>query len=355
MDACDGCLRRSDLLAAAAGWIEIEWLARRGRPQVLSLPDDTLLGLVSDPEIWLRYEQFDAAAARERVAAALLTAVCHCHPGYPSLLRELPDPPAVLHVRGDPAALEAQDAVAIVGARRASEYGLDVARSLGRALSVSGLTVVSGLALGVDSAAHAGALAGPAPVVAVLAGGADVPYPAGKRSLYAAVAARGAVVSELPPGTPVRRWAFPARNRIIAALARATIVVEAAERSGSLITADLAVDIGRAVGAVPGRITAPMSAGTHALLAAGAAIVRGPQDVLDLLADHGFERSLAADDGLPDEPGLRRLMMAIGEGRDTLAGLVRAPEDTQAVLRDLAELERRGFLRREFGGRYVRA
>jgi DNA processing protein len=255
--ACDACLRRTDLIAAVAGSIDIAWREKRGRTaRVLALPDGDLLGL--DPSAVARHERFDVAVARGRIAEAGLTAVCRCDRAYPERLRELPDPPAVLHVAGSLAALPAGEAVAIVGARRATPYGLEVSRSLGRGLAAAGLPVVSGMALGIDSAAHAGALEAPpargAPV-AVLAGGAETAYPARMRSLHARLIDAGAVVSEMPPGFTGHRWCFPARNRIIAALSTLTIVVEAATKSGSLITADLATDLGRVVAAVPGPVT----------------------------------------------------------------------------------------------------
>jgi DNA processing protein len=354
VSACADCLRRTALIASLAGWIDIQWRRRDATARVLALSDQDLLGLARMPEVSAAYAAFSAGEAAGGVAAAGLAAVCRCDERYPPGLHELPDPPAVLHVRGDPDALAARDAVAVVGARRATEYGLEVARSLGRSLAVAGVSVVSGLALGIDAAAHAGALEGRAAPVAVLAGGADRPYPRSSRWLYERIAERGAVVSELPPSTGVRRWAFPARNRIIAALSRATVVVEAAERSGSLITADLASDLGRAVGAVPGRVTTPAAAGTNGLLATGAAVVRGPRDVLDMLADHGIDRELPAEDELPAEAPLRRLLEAIDDGRATVAALVDDPAASAGVLRDLTELESRGLIRRAFGGRYVR-
>ena len=167
----------------------------------------------------------------------------------------------MLHVAGAPECVGTADAVAVVGARRATEYGLTVAHDIGRGLSSAGVSVVSGLALGVDAAAHSGALEGPAPPVAVLAGGSDRPYPASKRRLHAAVCAAGAVVSEMPPGFGVHRWAFVARNRLIAALARVVVVVEATERSGSLTTADFGAELGRTVAAVPGRVNCALADG----------------------------------------------------------------------------------------------
>ena len=280
--ACDACLRRTDLIAAVAGSIDVAWREKRGRTaRVLALPDEDLLGL--DPSAAARYERFDAAAARGRIAAAGLDRRLPLRSRYPERLRELPDPPAVLHVAGSLAAVPAGEAVAIVGARRATPYGLEVSRSLGRGLTAAGLPVVSGMALGIDSAAHAGALEvrrAAAPPVAVLAGGAETAYPARMRSLHARLIEAGAVVSEMPPGFTGHRWCFPVRNRIIAALSTVTIVVEAATLSGSLITADLATDLGRVVAAVPGPVTSRYSAGANELLHAGArssALARRPR------------------------------------------------------------------------------
>ncbi len=192
-------------------------------------------------------------------------------------------------------------AVAIVGTRRASPEGLEVARTLGRGLAGANVTVVSGLALGVDSAAHAGAVELCGPTMAVLGGGADVPYPTRKAGLYQAIlAADGVIVSEMPPGFRAFRWSFPARNRIIAALAPVTIVVEAAERSGSLITAELALDLGRDVAAVPGPVLSWRSRGTNALLRDGAALIRDVRDALELVL--GTEGAAAALKRAAEQP-----------------------------------------------------
>ena len=199
IDACDRCLRRTNLIASLGGTIDVQWRTRGARSEVLGLPDPALLDLGPGDAPRLGYAGFNAVRARERIAGAGLTAVCRCSETYPERLRDLHDPPAILHVAGDARALADTDAAAMVGARRASPYGLEVARGLGRALSSAGVPVVSGMALGVDSAAHVGALEGAAPTVAVLAGGADVPYPASKRALYGRILERGCVVSELPP------------------------------------------------------------------------------------------------------------------------------------------------------------
>ena len=351
--ACDDCLRRTDLIAALAGWLDVEWRKRDGPGRVLALADEALLGLCSDRRMWARYERFDPDRAREAVRAGGLLAVCRCEDAYPEPLRDLSDPPAVLHVAGDPAAVGTADTVAIVGARRATPYGLTVARDVGAGLSAAGITVVSGLALGVDAAAHSGALEGAAPPVAVLAGGADRPYPASKRHLYAAVRSTGAVVSELPPGFGIHRWAFIARNRLIAALARVVVVVEATERSGSLTTADFAAELGRTVAAVPGRVTCSVAAGTNGLLRDGATLVRGVHDALEALAElTGARYGTAARPGGAIDPELQDLLDAVGQGHSTLPMLVAHGLGPREVLTGLGELEARGLVRRGFGGRY---
>jgi DNA processing protein len=354
MTACDDCLRRTDLVAELAGWLDVEWRRRDAPGRVLGLADEELLAVAGSREVAARYARFRAERARAAITAAGLRVVCRCDDGYPARLRELPDPPAVLHIAGKPAALERDDMVGVVGARQATGYGLSVSHALGRGLSAAGITVVSGLALGVDSKAHEGALESGAPPVAVLAGGAETPYPASKRHLYAAVRARGCVVSEMPPGFGIWRWAFVARNRVIAALACVLVVVEAAERSGSLTTADLAGELGRTVAAVPGRITNRLATGTNGLIRDGAALVRGPADVLDLLADVSGRRYRvpAAPPAHDLPPPLAELLVAIGDGRGTLAELAVGADDARAVLAGLGELEARGLVRRGFGGRY---
>jgi DNA processing protein len=364
--ACDDCLRRTDLIAALAGRLDIEWRKRDAPGQVLALDDAELL-VLGDAAVRRRWHDFHPADARRAIAAAGLSAVCRCAEGYPDGLRDLPDPPAVVHVAGRADAMHVQDSVGIVGARAATPYGLEVARELGRTLAVAGVGVVSGLALGIDATAHEGAVLGlrdSAPVpprgpVAVLAGGADRPYPARGHRLYAAVRDAGAVVSEMPPGFGVHRWAFVARNRIIAALSRVLVVVEAAERSGSLTTADFAAAIGRTVGAVPGRVTSRTSQGSNGLIRDGAPLVRGAEDALDLLAEvtgsrHAIRPARTAS--VPAlEPALRRVLESVEAGHGSLPELARTPDESRAALRALGELEARGLVVRGFGGRYERA
>ena len=204
-------------------------------------------------------------------------------PGYPSALTELHDPPATLFVRGEQVEILAEPAVAIVGARSCSAYGAQVARSLACELAAAGLVVVSGLARGVDAEAHRGAIEGGGTTIAVLGCGIDRDYPARHAELARRIVGSGLIVSEYPPGVEPAPWRFPARNRLIAALARATVIVEARERSGALITADFALELGREVFAVPGEISSGLSAGTNNLIRQGAAPLLSADDVLDAL------------------------------------------------------------------------
>ncbi len=227
---------------------------------------------------------FDEARYRAELQAGGLRFTGRRDPGYPSLLRELHDPPPGLFVRGaaDVGVL-AEPAVAIVGARACSSYGAQVARLLGRELAAAGVVVISGLARGVDGEAHRGALEAGGMTVAVLGCGVDRDYPAAHAHLAARICERGLVASEYAPGVEPAPWRFPARNRIIAGLAAATIVVEARERSGALITADFALEAGREVFAVPGEITSSLSSGTNALLRLGATPLTASVDVLEAL------------------------------------------------------------------------
>jgi DNA processing protein len=353
MTACDACLRRTWLVARLAGWIELARHEGQRLPEVLALPDEVLLEAVAPSEIsrtLAARERLDLAAERAAYAAAGLRAVCRHEPGYPAGLGDDRAAPPIVSWRGT---LPSGPAVAVVGTRRASPDGLELARGLGRGLAAAGVTVVSGMALGIDSAAHEGALQAGGPTVAVLAGGADVAYPRSKRGLHARIPGGGAVLSEAPPGFVPRRWCFPARNRIIAGLAQATIVVQAAERSGSLITAELAMDLGRDVGAVPGSPLDWRSAGANALLRDGATVVRGAVDALDLAVGVGHGLGTDADArtaGL--DPALRTLLRRVGEGATSIDALALTPAEADAALMGLTELELLGLVRRGPGGTY---
>ncbi len=352
--ACDGCLARSWLLSRLAAHLEV---VRHRIEPLLGLGDEDLIAAVAGKQraaVQGELEQFDAVQARECCAATGLEQICGCDPRYPGSLAALAAPPAVLHVGGGVErflALVAEQPVAMVGARQASPYGLEVARSLARGLGAAGITVLSGMALGVDSAAHAGALEVGAPTVAVLPGGADRPYPASKRALYRRIQSTGGIVSELPPGTLPRRWMFHARNRIIAGLGAMTVVIEARRGSGALLTAAVARGLGRPVGAIPGRVTSPLAWGPHELLRAGGVLVRGPQDVLDGLFGAGV-RQAPGTARADVRPELRALLEAIGDGYDTAGALRRAGLEVDLGLAALASLELAGYVRREAGGRF---
>ena len=354
--ACERCLARSWLLGALAGHLDVV----RGRiVALLGLGCDELIAAVGGRErsrIALELERFDPARARAACTAAGLQPICGCDAAYPRSVAQLDSPPSVLYVGGGLerflAALAAEP-VALVGSRRASPYGVEVARSLGRSLGAAGIAVLSGMAMGVDSAAHAGALDAGALTVAVMPGGAELAYPASRRRLHARICATGAVVSELAPGCRPRRWTFLARNRIIAGLSAMTVVIEARGESGSLVTAAAARELGRPVGAVPGRITSPLADGPNRLLADGAVVIRGPQDVLDTLYGAG-ERTITTTTVAPDLPSeLLALLGEIGDGRDTVATLAGAGYESDHALAALASLELAGYIRREPGGRFT--
>lgn len=204
-------------------------------------------------------------------------------PDYPALLRRAPGPPAALFVEGDPDLLW-HPQIAIVGSRHATARGMDNARDFARAFAQAGLLVTSGLAEGVDAAAHMAALDADAPTIAVVGTGTDIAYPRGHARLAARIREHGAIVSEFLPGTPPAREHFPRRNRIIAGLALGTLVVEAADRSGALITARMASEAGREVFAVPGSIHNPLARGCHRLIRQGAALVEDAREVIESLA-----------------------------------------------------------------------
>jgi DNA processing protein len=226
-----------------------------------------------------------AAAVTAAAAAQGARVITVLDPDYPRELAGIVLPPPVLFVRGR---LPAAPAVAIVGSRLADGYGLEIAARFARHLAAAGVVVVSGMARGIDAAAHEGALAAPlGRTVAVLGCGMGVDYPPGQARLAAAIAARGALVSEFPCGTPARPWCFPVRNRTIAALAAVTLVVQATPRSGSLDTARHARDLGRPVYAVPGPVLSPLSWGPHTLLRRGALLAGHPEDILAALPAAG--------------------------------------------------------------------
>jgi DNA processing protein len=234
--------------------------------------------------------RFDDAAYLTRLRDAGVRWIGRSASEFPPLLHAIHDPPAGLFARGEAdSTLLRRPTVAVVGARSCSPYGAQVARMLGRELAGAGLVVVSGLARGVDGEAHRGALEAGGNTFAVLGCGIDRDYPAAHRELAARIRADGLTVSEYAPGVEPAPWRFPARNRIIAGLSAATVVVEARDRSGALITADLALEEGREVFAVPGEITSALSSGTNDLLKLGASPLTAAADVLDVFGLVGAE------------------------------------------------------------------
>jgi DNA processing protein len=299
------------------------------------------------------------AGAREALAQAHareIAPLAWSDASYPVALTTIIDPPPVLWTRGSVAALSTPS-VAIVGARAASPYGLSVAEHLAADLAGSGVTVVSGLARGVDSAAHRGALAGDGLTVAVLGCGVDIVYPPEHAALAGEIAERGVIVSELAPGTPPLPQFFPQRNRIISGLSRAIVVIEAGEKSGSLITARCALEQGRDVLAVPGNVLSGRNRGAHGLLRDGAKIVESADDILEELGmpTNGQGSRHAAGDRLPS-PSTDPVLACLtpGEPSDLDAIAQRSGLSPARLLPRLFELEMRGVVARVGGGRFVR-
>jgi DNA processing protein len=288
-----------------------------------------------------------------------ILALSTCDAGYPTALAAIHDPPPTLWIRGQADVIRTAS-VAIVGSRAASSYGLEVARRLAADLARRGITVVSGMARGVDSAAHRGALEGGGSTVAVFGCGADIIYPREHAELAKRICARGAIVSEFPPGAPPLKYNFPKRNRIISGLSLAVVVVEAAEGSGSLITAEFALEQGRAVLAVPGNVLGGRNYGAHALLRDGAKLVECADDILDELpagiggSGSGARESKESNRPNPasQDPVLRRMNDGDAYDLDELCQL--SGIDRVRLLPRLLELELCGAVQRIAGGRFVR-
>lgn len=310
------------------------------------------------------YRPAEAARAEDEIAATRRAGaryLFHDAPDYPALLRVLDNAPPILTVKGD-TALAARPAVAIVGARNASAGAIKLARDFGAELAAMGFAVVSGLARGIDGAAHRGALAGMdaghgGGTIGVIAGGIDVAYPPEHADLQRAIAGRGLLVAEMPPGTEPQARHFPRRNRIIAGLAAGTVVVEAAPRSGSLITARLAGEAGREVMAVPGSPLDSRAHGCNQLIRDGAVLVQSAQDVAELV--QGFAgkprstfRETEAPAFAPDAGEPAKIEGLLGVAPVAIAELVRQTgASTGAVQTALLELELAGRLERHAGGR----
>lgn len=289
-------------------------------------------------------------AAPPRFAAAAvppaMTVVRRGGPGYPEQLEDR-EPPRQLHCLGDASLLLRRPMVAIVGTRNATAYGTRTGRDLARAVAAAGGCVVSGMARGVDAAAHAGAMEAGGPTIAVLGTGVDVPYPASHRRFHAEIAAKGLVISEMPPGQQAFRGCFPRRNRIIAGLAQVVVAVEGGFGSGALNTAELALALQRTVAGVPGPIDSPQSAGVNQLIRDGAHLVTSIDDLVTLAGLSPVRRARYE----PVDPDERAVLAALAEGAaapDVLAVRTRLP--AARCLAAVTALELAGVVECTLGG-----
>lgn len=348
MVACEECLGASLARAGAIKSLEMDSSIAGGLRQ--QLEDAGGEGSVSA-------DDFEMVRLRKRCAELGVWMLCHHEPRYPQRLlrfRRPSDVPSVLYGLGNLERLvdlAERPGVAIVGARRASAYGREVSYNLARSCSGVGIGVISGMALGIDGAAHRGALSGHGSTIAVLAGGAELAYPRSHRLLHEQIIAGGCVVSEAPPGSVAQRWGFVARNRIIAGLSSMTVLVEGTLGSGARHTIAFADELDVAVGAVPGPITSPMSAGPNALLGGeGVVCVRGIEDITRVLELETFDHQKTVLSTVSEEV-LRAVRGGAGDLRE-LAAKIDGLESRE-ILRLLGELELAGRVRRAQAGRYV--
>ncbi|HEY9765612.1 MAG TPA: DNA-processing protein DprA [Chroococcales cyanobacterium] len=312
------------------------------------------------PELAGRIEKARREIDPQRLLTELAKAGCEAIPypdsRYPASLKEIHDPPPVLYFKGQIEVLALARAVAIVGTRSASPYGLRVARELAKRLALEGITVISGMALGIDAAAHLGALEVGGKTLAVLGCGPDVVFPRSNRGLYERITKGNFVMSEYPPGTPPAARHFPARNRIVSALAPAVVVVEAGERSGALITADFALEQGKEVMAVPGPIDQPGSLGTNRLIAQGARLVSSWEDVCSELGWSPRKKEGEIEIPLPDlSPEEAKVFSSLGALPLNIDEIARnARMEANVVTGALVMLELKSLATRLPGQRYQR-
>ncbi len=336
-------------LLEAFGDVRSAWEAPESALRELGLPRRARNNLLR-----VRHQE-DLDAHLKRMERAGAYALTWDSPDYPALLQQLPDAPPILFVRGEITPAD-EWAVALVGTRKATVYGREVAHRLGRDLAQNGVTVVSGLARGIDGIAHRAALDAGGRTIAVLGSGVDVIYPPEHRKLAEAIIRQGALVSNYPLGTRPEAGNFPPRNRIISGLSLGVVVIEAGLRSGALITADFAADYGREVFAVPGSILGPASQGSNRLLRDGAAVVTEVRDILETLRlDQLAEKQLARE-VLPEnatEAVLWDELTAEPRHVDTLARAVKLPVET--VNSTLVMMELKGMVRQVAPLQYVRA
>ncbi|MET0584050.1 MAG: DNA-processing protein DprA [Candidatus Binatia bacterium] len=322
--------------------------------QVEGLHRDTIDGIVAFSD-WAEVDE-----EIERARDAGIAIVPFTNPNYPARLRTIADPPPFLYVKGN-ILTDDDKAVAIVGSRSASEYGRRVARDLARGLASLGFTVVSGMARGIDGAAHQSALQAGGRTIAVLGSGVERAYPAEHDMLYRHIGENGAVVSELPIGTRPMAFNFPARNRLISGLSLGVVVVEATEKSGSLITATLAVEQGREVFAVPGEVGSSRSRGAHRLIRQGAKLVEGVDDIIEEIAPQLLDRTSSATQREPRvlpqnaSDAARTIFALLQENTLQVDQVIeRTGISAAQVLETLLDLELQGLLR-QLPGKIYRA
>jgi DNA processing protein len=317
----------------------------------LAASSDLLQGLLSvNPEQAMKVKHpLREPVIRRRVAELRTSVVTRIDPEYPPMLREIADPPLVLHVRGD-VSLLAKPSVAIVGSRRASPYAINVAHHLAETLTSIGIVIVSGLARGIDGAAHVATLEAQGKTIAVLGTGIDIIYPRSHTRLFKRIEKDGLIATEFPPGSPPKPEHFPIRNRVISGLTQGTVIVEATSKSGSLITARMAAEQGREVFAVPGSIFAAGSEGTHRLIQSGAKLVHDINDILEELPGN-----LRLTETAPEEPAspLRELLALLSRDEATHIDAL-AAKSGGAIAEGLLALELGGWVRALPGARYVR-
>ena len=345
---------RLTLIPGIGGESQRKLLAAFGLPEAVfaagRLAARSVIGDRADPLF-----DFDASEAVDRSiewasqpGQAILTLA---DDAYPQALLEIADPPSLLYVRGNPALLQKRG-LAMVGSRNATPLGLQTAESFAKTLAGKGLCIISGLALGIDAAAHRGALAAGGDTLAVIGTGADRIYPARNKELAQAIVEHGAIISEFPLGTPAIAANFPRRNRIISGLSRGVLVVEAAPESGSLITARLAGEQGREVFAIPGSIHSPVARGCHKLIKQGAKLVETANDVLEELGNFVSPAAPTKDAAADDEP---LVLTALGHDPCSLDDLVEfTGQSAEQLLTELLMLELSGRIATLPGNRYQR-
>ncbi len=356
--ACDHCRRRSRLLSLLSARLDYCALKQGRLGEALALSDDALMDAMGGGRrdaLRAAYAHFDP---EEQECRCGHESVCRHTYTYPRLL-PCPGGPPMLFVAGGAdrlAELTRAPVVAIAGSARASDYGIEMAKAIARGLTASGVTVTSSLIDGIAGGAQAGAQEAGGRAVAVMGGGLDASCPARLRGLYARVQSSGCAVSELPCRCSGRRWGKIAAERTVAGLADLTVLVESASDPVELTSVQTAGALDRTVAAVPGRVTSPLSIGPHALLSAGAPLVRGAEDVLELLGD-APSVSGAATTAPPARaelsPRLREILSLVSSGSDTPDRLDEHVGDPGDLLMALSELELMGLLARGDGGRYI--